>query len=342
MDAQTIKDYIFSNEKVEVVLENLGMHHIQWHNGRTYITCGMPDGDNPSSTVIYCDSNFLQVTAYTRDIVDPYGISDIISLVSFINKMIFTQSINWLCELFGLDYYSNDSNEDFALDYMTFADKLCSDKNATEIQLKPIDEIYLFAYVNWGNTIFLEDNISYDTQTEFEIGYHIASDRITIPIRDEMGRLVGVKGRRAWAEIDEYNPKYIYLHQCAKSRICYGLYKTLPYIKEKNEIIVCESEKGVMQLWSYGYKNAVAIGGHSISQQQQDLIIQTGAATVIIAFDEDVDEQTIRKEADKFSLYRRTEYILDSNKLLGDKESPMDNPNKWIDLYEKHRKLYIK
>ena len=51
MDAQTIKEHIFSNEKVEFVLENLGMHHIQWHNGRTYITCGMPDGDNPSSTV---------------------------------------------------------------------------------------------------------------------------------------------------------------------------------------------------------------------------------------------------------------------------------------------------
>ena len=342
MDAQVIKDYIFSNEKVETVLEELGMHHIQWHNGKSYITCGMPDGDNPSSTVVYCDSNFLQVKAYTRDIVDPYGISDIISLVSFVNKMIFSQSINWLCELFGLDYYSNESLNDFAIDYMKFLNKMGSDKSITEIPLKPIPEDCLNAYLPYDNTIFLNDNISHEAQAEFEIGFDLFSDRITIPIRDEMGRLVGVKGRLAWIEPDSYNPKYIYLRQCAKSRICYGLYKTLPYIKEKNTIIVCESEKGVMQLWSYGYRNCIGVGGHSISQQQQELIVQSGAATVIIAFDKDVDEDTVRKEAEKLSLYTKVEYILDFGNILDEKESPMDNPNKWIELYENYRKLYIK
>ena len=341
MDAQTIKEYIFSNNKIEVVLENLGMHHIQWHNRNEYITCGMPDGDNPSSTVVYCDNSFFMVKAYTRDIVDPYGISDIISLVSFINRTIFTQSINWLCELFGLDYYVESISDDPTLGYFKTFDLLMKPKASLEVQLKPIPEETLKAYLPWDNTIFYEDHIDWETQAEFELGLDVFSHRITIPIRDEMGRLVGVKGRRAWDVVDEWNPKYIYLHQCAKSRICYGLYKTLPYIREKNEIIVCESEKGVMQLWSYGYRNCVAVGGHSISQQQQDLIIQSGAATIIIAFDKDVDEETVRKEVENLSLYRRVEYILDFNNILEEKESPMDNPNKWIDLYERNRKLYI-
>ena len=341
MDAQTIKEYIYSNNKMETVLENLGMHHIQWHNRNEYITCGMPDGDNPSSTVVYCDNSFLMVKAYTRDIVDPYGISDIISLVSFIKKTIFTQSINWLCELFGLDYYVESISDDPTLGYFKTFDALMKPKTSLEIQLKPIPEETLKAYLPWDNTIFYEDHIEWETQAEFELGLDVFSHRITIPIRDEMGRLVGVKGRRAWDVVDQWNPKYIYLHQCAKSRICYGLYKTLPYIREKNEIIVCESEKGVMQLWSYGYRNCVAVGGHSISQQQQDLIIQSGAATIIIAFDKDVDEETVRKEAENISLYRRVEYILDFDNILDEKESPMDNPNKWIDLYEKNRKLYI-
>ena len=341
MDAQTIKEYIFSNNKIEVVLENLGMHHIQWHNRNEYITCGMPDGDNPSSTVVYCDNSFFMVKAYTRDIVDPYGISDIISLVSFINKTIFTQSINWLCELFGLDYYVESISDDPTLGYFKTFDLLMKPKASLEVQLKPIPEETLKAYLPWDNTIFYEDHIDWETQAEFELGLDVFSHRITIPIRDEMGRLVGVKGRRAWDVVDEWNPKYIYLHQCAKSRICYGLYKTLPYIREKNEIIVCESEKGVMQLWSYGYRNCVAVGGHSISQQQQDLIIQSGAATIIIAFDKDVDEETVRKEVENLSLYRRVEYILDFNNILEEKESPMDNPDKWIDLYERNRKLYI-
>lgn len=341
MDAQTIKEYIFSNNKIEIVLENLGMHHIQWHNRNEYITCGMPDGDNPSSTVVYCDNSFFMVKAYTRDIVDPYGISDIISLVSFINKTIFTQSINWLCELFGLDYYVESISDDPTLGYFKTFDLLMKPKASLEVQLKPIPEETLKAYLPWDNTIFYEDHIDWETQAEFELGLDVFSHRITIPIRDEMGRLVGVKGRRAWDVVDEWNPKYIYLYQCAKSRICYGLYKTLPYIREKNEIIVCESEKGVMQLWSYGYRNCVAVGGHSISQQQQDLIIQSGAATIIIAFDKDVDEETVRKEVENLSLYRRVEYILDFNNILEEKESPMDNPNKWIDLYERNRKLYI-
>lgn len=342
MDAQIIKDYIYSNNKVETILENLGMHHIQWHNRQEYVTCGMPDGDNPSSTVIYCDNNFLMVKAYTRDIVDPYGISDIISLVSFINDTIFTQSINWLCELFGLDYYSNDYTDDLAVDYMKFSDILSRQKSDAEIQLKPIPENTLLAYLPWDNTIFYEDNISWETQAEFELGIDVFSHRITIPIRDELGRLVGVKGRRAWDIVDEYNPKYIYLKQCAKNRICYGLYKTLPYIKQTNTVIICESEKGVMQLWSYGYRNCIAVGGHSISSQQQELIVQSGAATAIIAFDKDVDEETVRKESSKLSLYQNVEYILDFDNILDEKESPMDNPNKWIDLYEKNRKIYIK
>lgn len=344
MDAQTIKEYIFSNNKIEIVLENLGMHHIQWHNRNEYITCGMPDGDNPSSTVVYCDNSFFMVKAYTRDIVDPYGISDIISLVSFINKTIFTQSINWLCELFGLDYYVESISDDPTLGYFKTFDLLMKPKASLEVQLKPIPEETLKAYLPWDNTIFYEDHIDWETQAEFELGLDVFSHRITIPIRDEMGRLVGVKGRRAWDVVDEWNPKYIYLHQCAKSRICYGLYKTLPYIREKNEIIVCESEKGVMQLWSYGYRNCVAVGGHSISDWQVRRLEELDV-DITIAFDKDVDIDVIEKELDKFETNHNLYYIYDENNLLDEKQSPMDEPNKWIDLYDynsKFKKLYDK
>ena len=53
MEAKTIKEYIYNNEKIVDVLEALGMHHIKWHGGKEYLTCGMPDGDNPQSTTIF-------------------------------------------------------------------------------------------------------------------------------------------------------------------------------------------------------------------------------------------------------------------------------------------------
>lgn len=340
MEARTIKEYIYNNEKIETVLEELGMHHIKWHSGYEYVTCGMPDGDNPQSTTIYNDS-FLGVIAYTRDIKDAYGISDIISLVTFVRQCFFTESINWLCELFGLDYYSEEEVVDFSIAYQNKILALSKSKRKDfGEELKPISEDVLKAYLDWNNTEFLKDYIGYDTQTEFELGVDVHSHRITIPIRDELGRLVGVKGRRVWDVVDEYNPKYIYLHQCAKSKILYGLYKTLPYIKETNEIIVCESEKGVMQLWQYGFKNAVGIGGHSLSDWQVTLIAQAGAGKVIIAFDKDVTEEEIIKEGAKLSPFRQVEYTLDVNNILKEKESPMDDPDNWKELY-KTRKILL-
>lgn len=174
----------------------------------------------------------------------------------------------------------------------------------------------------------------------FGLGIDIFSHRVTIPIRDELGRLVGVKGRRVWDVVDDYNPKYIYLYQCAKSKILYGLYKTLPYIREQNEIIVCESEKGVMQLWDMGFKNAVGVGGHCLSDWQITLIAQSGASRVIIAYDKDITEEEIVKEGGKLSPFRQVEYILDTNNILNEKESPMDNPEKWKILYE-NRKILL-
>ena len=340
MEAKTIKDYIYNNNKIEYVLEELGMHHIKWHSGDEYITCGMPDGDNPISTTIYNDS-FLGVKAYTRDIKDAYGISDIISLVTFIRKCFFTESINWLCTLLGLDYYAEEKVVDMSITYQNRIFTLIKAKRSNfDEQLKPLNENVLKAYLNWNNTVFEKDNISRDTQTEFELGIDVFSHRVTIPIRDELGRLVGVKGRRVWDVVDEYNPKYIYLHQCAKSKILYGLYKTLPYIKQSNEIIICESEKGVMQLWDMGFKNAVGVGGHSLSDWQVTLIAQTGANNVIIAYDKDISEDEIKKEGSKLSPFRQVEYILDVNNILDDKESPMDNPEKWKRLY-KERKILM-
>lgn len=169
MEARTIKEYIYDNNKIEYVLEELGMHHIKWHNGGEYITCGMPDGDNPNSTTVYNDS-FLGVVAYTRDIKDAYGISDIISLITFVRQCFFTESINWLCEMFGLDYYAEEQIIDSSLLFIrAFEKQTKSQKSENLVVLKPISEDVLKSYLNWNNTEFLKDNISRETQTEFRI-----------------------------------------------------------------------------------------------------------------------------------------------------------------------------
>lgn len=347
MDAEEIKNIILDDVSViSKILEDLGMHHIQLHNN--CYTFGLLDGDNPASTSLYLDD--LGVKAYTRE---NERITDIIDLVVYAQKINKTvenptvwTAVLWLCEELGIKTNDNQNSykpkiyqspftklKEFIKNIME-SFKTGREKTVTPLQTK-LNENTLMGYVNWNNTEFLKDNISKETQTEFELEIDVFSHRITIPIRDELGRLVGIKGRRVWDTVDENNPKYIYLKQCRKSEILYGLDKTLPYIKKKDEIIICESEKGVMQLWEYGYKNAVAVGGHNISQKQIEKIIKLNVDKVVIAFDEDVDERTLFKEYEKLKdLVKELVCIIDKQHILNSKESPMDDPKKWEKLYK--------
>jgi len=88
-----------------------------------------------------------------------------------------------------------------------------------------------------------------------------------------------------------------------------------------------------MQLWSYGFKNAVAIGGHSLSDWQVRKI-ESLDVNIVIAFDEDVENDIIFEEAKKFLTENKIYYISDFENILNPKESPMDCPEKWDKLYE--------
>ena len=357
MDVKQVKSYIYENNKIEDILIELGMHHIKWHDNNSYITCGMPDGDNPQSTTVYNNSS-LNVVAYTRDIVDEYGVSDIVSLVCFTKNLYFSNAVHWLCSFLGLDYYYTPPKKDKLLE---FFQNMLSIKKKSEVEeppLKPLNEEVLIQYQRSSFQQFCDDNISDQTQYDFELGLDSTVDywgfprpRIAIPIRDENDTLVGVKGRilkNIWLGSkcidkirEDEEPKYIYMYPCAKSQILYGLYKTQSFIKEKKEVIICEAEKGVMQLWTYGYKNGVSVGGHDLSPSQREKIIRLGA-TVIFAFDKDVNEETVRKQCEEIApLCKSVYYILDKNNILKNKESPMDNPNNWEQLYRNNKYKYI-
>lgn len=345
MEALDLKERIISDDKIENILEALGMHHINSNNFK-YITCGMPDGDRINSTVIYKDN--LHVDAYTRNIVDVYGNSDIISLVSFINDSYLTESIKWICDVCGYDYYGQSIKKSRFAEWVRDMWKVQKNgSNVDEEKLKPIDESILSYYGDYVTDLFKNDGISYETQIEFELGFDLFYNMITIPIRDELNFLVGIKGRIFQKEVKDYENKYLYLESCAKSKILYGLNKTKPYIKEKNEVIVVESEKAVMQLWTMGVKNAVAIGGHILSNTQAKKLTYLNVP-IVIAYDEGaeigkdgkVDKKFYPNEFNKF-LENQTIYCMfDREKtVLNPKESPSDDVTKWYYLYDRKIKV---
>lgn len=347
MNASDLKRYIYDNNKIITILEALDCHNIKSHSGETYYTCGMPDGDNPKSTVIYNDE-YLGVNAYTRNIKDKFGNSDIISLVSFIIKEDnFSKNLKWICDCIGLDYYSDDF-EDIpdSIKWTRWMMKVANNELEDEKEyLKPIPEKVLTYYKPYLSKMFYEDGIPHEIQQEFEVGYDLATHRIVIPIRDELGTLVGVKGR---AMLDSQEDKYIYLEPCAKTHILYGLYNNYDDIKKQNQVVVVESEKSVMKLMAYGVFNAVAIGGHQLSRMQVEKLTRLNVDEIVICYDEDVcrdkngkiSKKEYMDEVSKFIPQQNISLMVDINgEILQSKESPADNRDKFLKMYEDRIKI---
>lgn len=168
-------------------------------------------------------------------------------------------------------------------------------KKTSEGELLPeYSKDVLDEYIPKCNRRFQRDGISFETQRAFEIGYDPMSNRITIPLYDEFGRLVGVKGRINQTEVDDFTPKYLYLKECQASKYLYGYYQNYQYLFGK-DVVVGESEKMVMQAYSFGARNVVGIGSNALSTKQARLILQLNPSKIILALDEGLDlEQTQR------------------------------------------------
>lgn len=191
-----------------------------------------------------------------------------------------------------------------------------------------IDESVLNAYENIPSSRFLKDGITLKTQKKFGIGYDIESQRITIPLRDQFGQLVGVKGRANW-ETTEDEAKYLFLHKCMMSQILYGYYENYSYMYN-GDVIICEAEKSSMQGDSFGYHNIVAIGGNSISATQAKMIVGLMPKRIILCLDEGLNIDVIRKNLNTLYTFTRmfdiqigwwnSDYDIDIPK----KSSPLD------------------
>ena len=333
-----MKEYILENNYAPVILEKLGCHHIK--DKGDYISCANKDGDNPNAITLYLNTN-LTVVNYTRTLNINKKSHDIFDLAEFYLNINFFEAVKQICDWIELSYYK-DWNEDLP-ESLRITKLLMELDNTTSIDddntpLKPIPDHILSYYYPYVNDMFKNDGISYEIQRLFEIGYDDQTNRITIPIRDELGYLVGIKGRLFAKELKENDIKYLYIEPCNKSKILYGLDKSYNHIKEKRCVYIGESEKFTMQLWTMGFHNVVSTGGKQISQYQIDMLSRL-CADIIICFDKDVTEQELQDIADRFVDGVKVYALIDKDNILNEKESPSDDPTKFKKLIDNNKYL---
>lgn len=112
--------------------------------------------------------------------------------------------------------------------------------------------------------ILASRGIKPETSKHFGIGYSadgFFGGRITIPILDHRGNLVGFSAR---SSREELLPKYKNSENndyFKKSLVVYNEYNALQYIREADSIIFVEGHFDVISLWQHGIKNVVAMQG---------------------------------------------------------------------------------
>jgi hypothetical protein len=152
--------------------------------------------------------------------------------------------------------------------------------NVVDLSLPVLPEMILGAY-DFVPLDMVRAGFDEDTLDQFEIGFDRKAQRVTFPIRDHRGALVGVSGRTVIDEIPRYKiyksefSEIIRGYSLDKTKVLWGLDKF--YIEAQRvglsgPVVVCEGFKAALKVVQSGYPYVVAMFGTYLSDEQKVLL----------------------------------------------------------------------
>lgn len=270
-----IKDKLRDNPELIIhILNELGCENIKPLKGHE-IRWGSSNGSKIN----------IETLSYTSFSHNHKG--DVITMVSLLKEIDLGQAIKWLAKELNLSYEYSEKVEvtlPFGGFFKNYSKVKDSDVNPPKTY--PIER--LKEYTGRLNTLWLEDNISLQTQELFDIGLDFETNRIAIGWKDVNSELVGIMGRLNKKELTDKDTKYLPIIPFNKSKVLYGLDVNYSNILDNGTIIIVESEKSVLRGYELGYRNIVALGGNNISERQAALI-KSLCVNVVISLDEGIE-----------------------------------------------------
>ena len=279
-------------EKLEELLEYFNFYNIHIH--QSYISFGRAIDSSKKSIVIRLEKNdYLYVSDYARNINQ-----DLFTYISEQRLVDFKDIIAVVRKILEIDDFSVFREPQGI--FGGFYEKI---RKKSEYTCRTYDESILNKYVTLANMRFIRDNITIDAQQFFNIRYDVESQGIVIPIYNQVGELMGVKVRCNY-DVQDGEMKYYYLIPCQMSQTLYGYSQNYNYLVN-NVIYIFESEKSVMQCYSYGIRNCVALGSGSISRKQVQMLLELNPKKIIFMHDVGYDLENILRNINMVKNYSR-------------------------------------
>lgn len=343
MDTIGLKEYIFKNEKIEFVLNEIGCKHIIYHQNKEYYSCSNIDGDNQSAVNIK-NNKYLNVTNWTRQNEFEEG-SDIITLVQYNRKIGFIEAVKFLHRILDLPFEFKRKEEKPKKKYDpldVFKKVLKCNRSIINVDdIKVLDEEILNDYIPMLYIDWYREGVMPWARERFKLAYSYRKKRIIIPIYHWATKeLVGFNMRTTVPNYEEFGiPKYWITPTYQKSNNLYGLAENYDSIVKKKIVTVFEGVKSTLQRFSLMDDTCVSLLGKTMSDEQARILIGLDAE-IVLALDKDVDINEIRFICEKFYRIRPISYLYDKWDLLDKKNSPTDKGNKVYQFLFEHRIKY--
>ena len=245
------------------------------HDSLCFNTCLCHGGDSPDKLVYYphdADGNGTgRFRCYTCG--DTYGIIELIirahrqqgkTLTWYKALYFLAKTTNKLIESNPEDIKTKTINTD--LTWMNRIKNLKNKRVHAIPNLKTVNEnnLELFWYDPDPLQPWLNDGISKEALSRYEIGWYGLTNQITIPVRDRNENLVGIRCRNLNPEdvaVAKYDNMYINGQKLRYSTgsTLYGIWVTQDKIKQNKKVMLVEAEKSCLLAYTYFKDNSYVV-----------------------------------------------------------------------------------
>jgi len=300
---------------LDEILPKIGISY-KVNGNRLYGCCPVHSGNNPQAWTMYPDGHTTPGIwqCFTRQCHVKHGhyLLDLIVAIKVKYEVGYTKrdAIDWLCHEMGFpsidavplpDSYESYRRKERTRDYYFTLDQ------RTERPKGSMNRYEFRNMVEMPAPYYVKRGFSPESLTHFDVGYSKRINRVIVPVYDEdFKHTIGFVGRsvfdkcekcQLWHSPDSHCPtlsmdqirasKWINIQNFETGQTLYNIWHAKQTIAATQTAVLVEGPPDVWRLHEAGIKNAVAMFGLDIGDEQIVQLMMNRTANVIILTDND-------------------------------------------------------